>query len=107
MTPDEANQILKAGEISLDTYTLEVSQPLTIADVASREPVIPVSILVIITQFWLNFTTSSIHSNILHLIALNYTQTIASFASFHPIQNRNLWSHLKLTQLVYKTLQGY
>lgn len=46
VTPDEANQILKAGEINLDTYALDVSQPLKIADVALREPVIPVGRLV-------------------------------------------------------------
>ncbi|TIA68521.1 hypothetical protein E3P92_03727 [Wallemia ichthyophaga] len=43
VTPDEANQILKAGEINLDTYALDVSQPLKIADVALREPVIPLN----------------------------------------------------------------
>lgn len=44
VTPDEVNDILKAGEISIDEYTQEVSHPLVVADVALREPIIPVSV---------------------------------------------------------------
>ncbi|TIC25166.1 hypothetical protein E3Q11_03451 [Wallemia mellicola] len=42
VTPDEVNDILKAGEISIDEYTQEVSHPLVVADVALREPIIPI-----------------------------------------------------------------
>ena len=43
VTPEEAKQILKAGEVSLDTYAVDATQPLIVADIALREPLIPVS----------------------------------------------------------------
>ncbi|TIA85541.1 hypothetical protein E3P99_03967 [Wallemia hederae] len=43
VTPEEAKQILRAGEVSLETYAVDATQPLTVADIALREPLIPLN----------------------------------------------------------------